>query len=326
VWRVTFHPHKDANDALRAGWTAENFRDRIEESRSDPPEILVHGRTHAQRRVEDLLSGRVPQPVKTGDAEFDFLEGGFRLGELSVLTGHSGEGKTTWATSLALRMAERGESVGIYSFEQGVDATTDQVLMMLLRSAVLDCPPDQVRAAAERFPPSIWLGAEPQEQRVSNVVAAMRYGRVVYGTKFVVVDHLDFLLETGPQTTRYEAATNAVRALHKAALESQVHVLLICQPTTDSGRSKTNRRRQLQIEDIAETRAARQLAHNGFVFEADRHTRRGSLYVAKARYGPARDDVTIHYEFDGFGYREVGHSRGRSAPASVGALDVEDGF
>ena len=311
VWRVTFGEHKDANDALKAGWGFDRFAEAFLSARTEAPSILVRGKDHARRRIGELLDGTVPKPMMTGFADFDTMERGLRPGELSVLTGHSGDGKTTFALSLALGMAEMGESVGFYSFEQGLDATQDQILSMLLCWACGDAEPDRLRAVLERYPENFWLGAEPENAKAKTVVDAIRYGRVVYGTRVVVVDHLDFLIEPAPDQSAYESATKAVKALHNAAIEHGVHVMLICQPTTDSGRSKTGKPRPLRIEDIAETRAARQLAHNGFVFEADKANGRGRLYVQKARFGPARDDVTILFRFDGFRYRCDGHVKGR---------------
>ena len=53
----------------------------------------------------------------TGWTEFDNLLGGLRPNELTILTGETGSGKTTWAVNLGYRLSKDNHPVLIASFE-----------------------------------------------------------------------------------------------------------------------------------------------------------------------------------------------------------------
>lgn len=66
-----------------------------------------------RRESDDLHEGRVPTDVSGLDT---VLQGGLRVGQLHVITGEPGAGKTVLATELAFRRAARGDPVVIVSF------------------------------------------------------------------------------------------------------------------------------------------------------------------------------------------------------------------
>lgn len=310
VARLRFGPHKDANDALMAGWTPEQFAAAVAEARPTHPDILKSAREIADDLVAKALSGSRPAPVMTGFPTFDQTQRGLRLGEFSILTAHTGEGKTTFLLDLALRLAQEFTPVTFFTLEQRPEDTTAQLMGMLESCAFEDMNQPLMERAARDIPPCFYVAGESLKDRLASVLAAIRYSVVVYGVKVVVIDHLDFLIQPSDGESRYSAASEAVLAIHSAARDHQVHVLLVCQPTTDSGRhrDKDDHRRPIRIEDVAETRQARQLAHNGFTWASNKDTRTGELTVAKARYGPAKEGISIKFSFDGFRFHESGSS------------------
>ena len=315
VARLVFGDHKDANDALLAGWGPQEFGAAVGDARMEPPEILQYAKFYALEIAEDIRSGAGPEPILTGVGPFDETQRGIRPGEFSVLTAHSGEGKTTWALDLCLALAERGVPACFFTMEQQPRDTVEQIMGMCGKCAAIDMTPDQADKVAIEMPEALFIGAEPETDRVKAVLDAIRYAKIVHDVRFFVVDHLDFLIETAAHQGRYDAATHAVKSLHAAARDYHVHVLLICQPTTESGRSRTDKPRRMGIEHIAETRAARQLAHNGYVWQSSKEHNTGTLYVQKARFGPAKDNVTLRFHFDGFRFTEAGWERGRADAA-----------
>lgn len=311
VLRVVFGDHKDANAALMAGWGEQDFRASLEQAKRAKPEILISARAAAQCVADSARQGLRPEKIMTGWANFDETQQGLRPGELSVITAHSGAGKTAWTMSLALQLGERGVSCGYYTFEQGIDATAEQLLMMVSCCAVDNMDQDALDAAVQRIPENLWLGKEPDDDKLRQVEAAIEYGKVVYGTRVIVIDHLDYLVDPTPAMPRYEAATKAVKMLDLAAREHEVHIILVSQPVADSGRSRTGKPPPLTLAHTADSRAIRQLANNGWVFESKHADRVGTLYVEKARYSPAVSDVTLAFTFDGFRYHASDYSKGR---------------
>lgn len=314
--RIVFQGFKDANDALMGGMSDEEIRAIVDEAVRRPPEILEHARAAAERIVETIESGNRPDRIDTGWDNFDHTQRGLRVGELSVITAHSGAGKTAWTMSLVLTLAERGVSCGYYTFEQGIDATAEQLLMMVSGRAVEDSTQDDLRSALALIPEPLWLAREPEKDRLATVRAALEYGKLIYGTRVVVIDHLDYLVEQTPTMPRHESATQAVKMLDRAARDLDIHVILVSQPTTDSGRSRTGKPPPITLAHTADSRAIRQLANNGWVFSSDHTSKQGVLYVEKARYGPAVSDVSLLFRFNGFRYVAEGYEPGRREPES----------
>lgn len=307
--RARFGEHKDANDALKDGWEPGDFLEAVECSRHYPLLILKSVRDIISDLALTMRDGTRKGAMRTGWSNLDETQRGLREGELTVVTAHTGAGKTTFTLDLALRLSEAGESVCYFSMEQGPTDTALQIVGMAARRHTEDIPPEELVAVAERVPECFLLGVEPERDRVEQIVAAIRYASVVYATRVAVIDHLDHLIETKERESRYEAASRAVKAMHKVARDHRVHLILICQPTTDSGRHRekgSSKPGEIRLEDIAETRLARQLAHNGWLVDSDKGTRTTTVFVAKARYGGAMEGVRLRYLFDGFRLSDMG--------------------
>ena len=315
VRRLTFAPYKDACDALRAGWTGVDFDRAYATAPRKPPAILMSLSELAHDRVAKAKTGVCAEPISTGHPEFDRTQRGLRPGELTVVTADTGEGKTTFTLDLTLRLAERGESVLYLSMEQSPESTVDQILGMLAHRPFEDMKAGELDQALDAVPPLFFLGMEPERNRFEQVQQAIRYAHSVHGVRYVVVDHLDYLIETQRGETRYQAASEAVRAVQTAARDHDLHLVLICQPTTDSGRNRSTNAPAIRLADIAETRLARQLASNGWVWTSDKAKQTGRLFVAKARHGPAKDGITLEFRFDGFRFIETGIRAGSSVRA-----------
>lgn len=78
--------------------------------------------------------------IRSGLAEFDYVTGGFHKGELSVLAGHSSDGKTAVALHIAVQAARAGKHVCLFSLEM----SNLQMLNRIL-AGVTDVDPDHLR-------------------------------------------------------------------------------------------------------------------------------------------------------------------------------------
>jgi replicative DNA helicase len=82
------------------------------------------------RRVDSIAEGAPsPDTVPSGYPSVDrILGGGFRRGDLIVLGGDVGSGKSALALAFALRAAETGERVAFYSGEMGPERLQERLL------------------------------------------------------------------------------------------------------------------------------------------------------------------------------------------------------
>jgi len=102
-------PLKDVNDCLKAGFTnAEMTEILARAKRFESP--LVKNSDNFFDEIRDLHSGKSESKgLPTGWQDFDNLLRGIRPTELTVLTGETGSGKSTWAANLAYRLSIGGD-------------------------------------------------------------------------------------------------------------------------------------------------------------------------------------------------------------------------
>jgi DNA primase len=101
-------PLKDANDCLKAGFTNQEIAEILTKAkRFESP--LVKTSENFFDEIRDLHSGNLESKgLLTGWKKFDDLLNGIRPTELTVLTGETGSGKSTWAANLAYCLAIGG--------------------------------------------------------------------------------------------------------------------------------------------------------------------------------------------------------------------------
>ncbi|MFL5605435.1 MAG: DnaB-like helicase C-terminal domain-containing protein [Gemmatimonadaceae bacterium] len=182
-------------------------------------------------RVDAVADGAVPaDTVPSGFPSLDkLLGGGLRRGDLVVLGGDVGSGKSALTLAIALRVAQQRRSALFYSGEMLVERVLERALAIEGRTRIDDLRQgtlDEVTragvgAAAVRLRDEL-----PVVERMpaGGVAAIAEEVTAVRGVDLVLVDGLSSLLP-GVRTTVEEEAT-AVRGLKQLALDARVAVLL----------------------------------------------------------------------------------------------------
>ena len=182
-------------------------------------------------RVDAVADGASPQDtVPSGFPSLDkLLGGGLRRGDLIVLGGDVGSGKSALALAVALRVQQAQHDVLFYSGEMLPDRVLERALAIegrtrvddLRRGTLNDESRSGVGAAAVRM-----RGDLPIIERapLGGVAAIGEEVVALRAVKLVVVDGLHAMLP-GTRQTEEEAAT-AIRALKQLALDARVAVLV----------------------------------------------------------------------------------------------------
>ncbi|CAN5773328.1 hypothetical protein BH11GEM1_BH11GEM1_11130 [soil metagenome] len=182
-------------------------------------------------RVDAVADGASPQDtVPSGFPSLDkLLGGGLRRGDLIVLGGDVGSGKSALALAVALRVQQAQHDVLFYSGEMLPDRVLERALAIegrtrvddLRRGTLNDVSRSGVGAAAVRM-----RGDLPIIERapLGGVAAIGEEVVALRAVKLVVVDGLHALLP-GTRQSEEEAAT-AIRALKQLALDARVAVLV----------------------------------------------------------------------------------------------------
>jgi replicative DNA helicase len=182
-------------------------------------------------RVDAVADGATPtDTVPTGFPSLDkLLGGGLRRGDLIVLGGDVGSGKSALALAIALRVSQQKRSAVFYSGEMNVERVLERVLAIegrtrvddLRRGTLDEATRAAVGAAAIRLRDEL-----PIIERVpaGGVVAVAEEIASLRTVELVVVDGLDALLP-GLRETEEEEGT-AIRALKRLALDSRAAVFV----------------------------------------------------------------------------------------------------
>lgn len=182
-------------------------------------------------RVDAVADGATPaDTVPSGFPSLDkLLGGGLRRGDLVVLGGDVGSGKSAFALAVALRVSQQHRPTLLFSGEMVMERVLERALAIegrariddLRRGTLDEVTRAGVGAAAVRLRDEL-----PMIERVpaGGVTAIREEADALRGLELVVVDGLDSLLP-GVRSSEEEAAA-AVRALKRLALDSKVVVLL----------------------------------------------------------------------------------------------------
>lgn len=182
-------------------------------------------------RVDAVADGATPtDTVPSGFSSVDkLLGGGLRRGDLIVLGGDVGSGKSAFALAVALRVAQQKRSTLFYSGEMLVERVLERALAIegrariddLRRGSLDEATRANVGATAIRLRDEL-----PVIERlpIGGVAAIAEEVRAVRGVDLVVVDGLEALLPGA--RARAEEEGSAVRALKQLALDARVAVLL----------------------------------------------------------------------------------------------------
>lgn len=235
---VTFQGHKDANEALQAGWEPADFRESLMSARHlDPDELVSIADFRDQVKslfypAEGAHNGAV---LRMGRTDFDWFE--FRPGEYSVWTGINGHGKSLMNNQVLLGLMDQGERVCVFSGEL---PPAQQLKRLVKQATGLDRPtPAYIDAVAGWVRERMWLFNVTGVATLSRLLEVFSYGAKRYGIRHFVIDSLMMLAdvpEDGPGA--FSAQKSAVQKIAAFAKQHGAHIHLIAHPRKAGDESK----------------------------------------------------------------------------------------
>ncbi|XP_038613782.1 twinkle protein, mitochondrial-like isoform X2 [Tachyglossus aculeatus] len=171
---------------------------------------------------------------------------GHRKGELTIVTGRTGSGKTTFISEYSLDLWTQGVSTLWGSFEIGNERLV-QVMLTQFSRGRLEEEPNQDDAWADRFEdlPLYFMTLHGQ-QNINTVLDTMHLAVHVHDVCHVIIDNLQLVMGQGQRSAdRLTAQDNVIGALRKFATDSGCHVTLVVHP------HKEDDKRELQTESIS---------------------------------------------------------------------------
>jgi len=194
--------------------------------------------------------GGYSQPFSTGYSVFDnSMKGGIRAGNLIIITGISGMGKSTFAECISVNLSKNNFPSLWFSYE---------IPLMDLAARF-----KEMGALDKNF--LIYTPKRNTSGNLKWVEQKIREGLEKFKTKFVFIDHVEYLSPSNVRSSdQYRMILgNVCRELKSLAIELEVIIFLMAHV-------KKVENKEIQMQDISESSDIYKLAD--FVFSISRQT------------------------------------------------------
>lgn len=174
----------------------------------------------------------------------DAMKGGFKQGDLVVISGIAGEGKTSLSRTLTYNLCRQGKQTLWFSYEVTVEALHEKFIEM----------------GIEKF----YNVYHPEKNETGNlkwIKEKIIESAKKYGTKFVFIDHIDFLTPADNRTSDNEAMSYKRIMTELKSLAITLNVVIIVM----AHMKKIDTSKEPDMQDIAYSGGVFQLADYVFM-------------------------------------------------------------
>uniref|UniRef100_A0A8C6ST27 DNA 5'-3' helicase n=1 Tax=Neogobius melanostomus TaxID=47308 RepID=A0A8C6ST27_9GOBI len=231
----------------------------------------------------ELLNKEQVAGVKwTRFPELNRILKGHRKGELTVFTGPTGSGKTTFISELALDLSMQGVNTLWGSFEIN-NVRLAKIMLTQFAMQRLEDNLEQYDYWADMFEElPLYFMTFHGQQNIKTVLETMQHAVYLYDINHVIIDNLQFMMGQESLTVdKFAVQDHIISAFRKFATNSSCHVTLIIHPR------KEEDDRELQTASIFGSAKASQEADNVLILQEKKLVTcpgRRSLQVTKNRF------------------------------------------
>jgi replicative DNA helicase len=249
--------------------------------------------------MESFEDDDAPRGLPTGLIDLDRLTGGLKAGQLVVIGGRPGSGKSITAGDFARHVGlQQRIGTALFSMEmsrievaQRIFAAQYEVMLEKLTNVRL-AESDWIRLAkaqAHDASAPLWIDATPT-QTIGRIRSHARRLHQTNGIGMVVVDHLGLIKSTSTRAERREREVAEIsRSLKELAQELELPVIVCAQLSRET--EKRNDKKPM-LSDLRESGAIEQdadivlLLHRPAYYNTDDRPGEVDIEVAKNRSGP----------------------------------------
>ncbi|KAI0224968.1 hypothetical protein L0F63_005489, partial [Massospora cicadina] len=224
--------------------------------------VMTFENLHDSVMLEIMHADQVQGTPSNDFPQFSELIKGLRPGELTVFTGPTGTGKTTFLSQLSLDFAKSGVSTLWGSFEISNTRLVKRMIFQLAGKS-LEGDLDEFRYWSTHFKQlPMYFMRFFGTTRVRDVIEAMEHAVHAYDVQHVLIDNLQFMSSgLGRGYEKFEIQDEALSLFRRFATQQNVHVTLVVHPRKDE-------RAQLEMASIFGTAKMTQEADNVIILQA----------------------------------------------------------
>lgn len=320
---------------------AGGIRAVLDEAERKVFEIANREQSSAGSKLNDLLPGAIRRiensrdrgarhtGIETGFYDLDDLTTGLHPGQLVIIAGRPGMGKTALALNVAVNAAtaflnpssqnKKRVGVAVFSMEMSDDELTNRILCAdagvdshALRTGKL--PDDQLHrlgdAASRLSQANIWID-DSGTQTPFTIRARARRLRARKELDLVIVDYLQLITAPG-HDNRVQEISAISRSLKSMARELEVPVVALSQ----LNRSTEKEERRPRLADLRESGSIEQdadvvimLYREEMYKRTEENTGKAEIIIAKQRNGPT-DTVMLAFNSGSTRFGNLAYGRG----------------
>ena len=245
-------PYKDSRDCLLNGFNIFTFQKYIGNAERFRYERILSQKDSFSLFINDMYHNRTDS-INVATAGINRVLGGIRRKELTVITGHSGQGKSTFAYNFAHWAEKAGMSVFNMSFENKLSSVVRKYIEIDTDRCFFEYSEDDnkyQRVITEQEAMGFQYDYELRNLyhfdksysqtgffTVEDVLESIKYANKFYNCDFVVVDHLHYFLRLSTERNPADKIAETIRALSVLAQEMNIHILLISHPHKPNDRN-----------------------------------------------------------------------------------------
>jgi twinkle protein len=297
---------KDANEALLRG---HNLEDYIEQASLVPHEGLLDFSSLRTQVLHEICNPHQYSGVKIKSLpEFTKIIKGYRRGELTILTGPTGSGKTTFLGQLSLDFAEQGVNTLWGSFEIKNTRLLHKLLQQFAQGPLPSLSDlraggprhkramEALNSLADRFETlplhfMTFFGTTD----VDDILDAMEYATYIHDVEHIILDNLQFMLSReagrkgGGYFDKFEVQDIAVEKFRKFATDKNVHITLVVHPR------KEDETTPLTMSSVYGSAKATQEADTVLILQHKVDSNQKYIQVKKNRFDGTLGSVPLHF-------------------------------
>lgn len=201
---------------------------------------IVTASALADRIEQQIREGAPSNAIPTGFPTIDgWLRGGVRPGEVMVIGGRPGQGKTALGVNMAMLTAAKGNPSAILSIEMSAEEIGRRMM------AVCGCPMNanqsdlakaaEARARLNEMPVSV---VDMPKGELAQIRSHVRTLSRIHGVRLFVIDYVQLVKTGKANAEEYQRVTMASQAIKQIAREYGVAILALAQVNRDGGKKE----------------------------------------------------------------------------------------